>query len=68
MLPTGSVEVQEALDAALNAEGSREPSRGRGGIQPNQHKRETVRRLLLRFLDECPDDLTVMDLREALDA
>lgn len=65
MLPAGGVEVREALDAALNAEGSRKPS-GRG-IQPNQHKRETVRRLLLRFLDECPDDLTVMDLREALD-
>lgn len=65
MLASGGIEVKEALDAALNAEGSRE--RNRSGIQPNQHKRETVRRLLLRFLDECPDDLTVMDLREALD-
>lgn len=65
MLERGSIEVREALDAALNAEGSREPN-GRG-IQPNQHKRGTVRRLLLRFLDECPDDLTVMDLRNALD-
>lgn len=65
MLPTGGTEVNEALDAALNAEGSRE--RNRTGVQPNQHKRETVRRLLMRFLDECPDDLTVMDLREALD-
>ena len=66
MLATGGIEVREALDAALNAEGAREPS-GTGQIQPNQHKRETVRRLLMRFLDECPDDLTVMDLREALD-
>lgn len=61
----GGVEVQEALDAALNAEGEREPS-GRG-IQRNQHNREKVRRLLMRFLDECPDDLTVRDVREALE-
>lgn len=58
-------EVHEALEASLNAEGSRETS-GRG-IQPNQHKRETVRRLLLRFLDELPEDMTVFEIREALD-
>lgn len=58
------VDVQEALDAALDAEGERE--RSRSGLQPSQHRRGPTRRLILRFLDECPDDLTVMELREAL--
>lgn len=60
------VEVSEALDAALNAEGEREHSRSRG-IQPDQHRRGPTRRLILRFLEECPDDMTVMELREGLD-
>lgn len=60
----GGVEVQEAFDAALYAEGDRE--RSTRAIQPPQHRPEMMRRLLLRFLDECPEDLTVQELREAL--
>lgn len=98
------VEIQEALDAALNAEGEREPSHAASGIQPNQHSRSKVRRsdlvglalddhgwgssslaailaaapegcwrstysirLVLRVISGLPEDLTVQELREALE-
>ncbi len=63
----GGVEVSEAIDAALNAEGEREPSHVANGIQPNQHKRSKVRRLVLRVISELPEDLTIQELREALE-
>jgi len=63
----GGVEIHEAIDAALNAEGEREPSHVASGIQPNQHKRNKVRRLVLRVISELPEDLTVQELREALE-
>lgn len=61
------VEIQEALDAALNAEGERKPSHAASGIQPNQHSRGKVRRLVLRVISDLPEDLTVQELREALE-
>jgi hypothetical protein len=61
------VEIQDALDAALNAEGEREPSHAASGIRPNQHSRVKVRRLVLRVISELPEDLTVQELREALE-
>lgn len=63
----GGVEIHEAIDAALNAEGDRDPSRAATGIQPNQHSRVKVRRLVLRVISELPEDLTVQELREALE-
>lgn len=66
MIADGSVEVLEALDAALNSEGERQSSAF--APTPSQHKREKVRRLIMRFLDECPEDMSVMDLRQALGA
>lgn len=63
----GGVEVHEAIDAALNAEGEREPSGATRGIQPNQHSRSKVRRLVLRVISELPEDMTVQEVREALE-
>lgn len=63
----GGVEIQEAIDAALNSEGDREPSHAASGIQPNQHSRRKVRRLVLRVISELPEDLTVQEMREALE-
>ena len=66
VLSDGVMEVQEALDAAMNSEGDRQSSAF--APTPNQHKPEKVRRLLMRFLDECPEEMSVRDLRQALDA
>ena len=63
----GGVEIHEAIDAALNAEGERGSSHAASGIQPNQHSRRKVRRLVLRVISEIPEDLTVQEIREALD-
>jgi hypothetical protein len=60
--------VAEALDSVCTSEGEREPSSFRHvGRQPDMHKRERLRRLLLRFLDELPEDLTVVELRHGLE-
>lgn len=61
-------EVHEALEAALNSEGSRERSHFQQ-VEPqrNDHSRERVRRLLMRVIGELPEDMTIMELREALD-
>lgn len=63
----GGVEIHEAIDAALNAEGERRSSHAASGIQPNQHSRRKVRRLVLRVISEIPEDLTVQEIREALE-
>lgn len=64
----GGVEVHEALDAALNAEGYRDHAAFRTvEIRRNEHSRDRVRRLLLRVLDELPEDMTVVEIRDALD-
>lgn len=61
-------EIRDALDAACDSEGSRERSgRGADGQHLSQHRRSTIRRVLLRFLSEIQDDRTVLEIREVLE-
>lgn len=65
MTASQTTAVNEALDSAVNAEGERWPDYG--PRRRNPHKRDMVRRLLLRVVSDLPDDLTVSEIREALE-
>jgi hypothetical protein len=60
--------VSEALDSACRAEGTKHrPDYRPIAPQRNERARETLKRLLLRFLGDVPEDMTINELRKELE-
>lgn len=60
-------EIETALESAAGAERPRERNDGRHVSTATPQAINTLRRQLKRLLEDLPDDLTILELREEIE-